>query len=485
MSARRGLFRRLSPGLALLAAGCAVGPHYTLPATPTAGHGAFASANPGVFSPDATRPDWWRLYDDPVLDSLVQKALTENTDLKAAAANLAKARGALEQARAGLFPATQLQAGATYGKSSTQNLVAGLTGTQAKPGWVFDGVFDVSYEVDLFGRVRHTIEAAHADAESVAAAEDLVRVTVAAETTRAYGNACAYAESLGVAQRAEATAKELYDVTTRQRDLGASSDFEVASAGAVLDQVRATIPTLEGQQRTALYELAVLTGDPPETISAEAASCKTAPQIRQLLPTGDGAALLRRRPDVRQAERTLAADVARIGVAEADLFPTVSLNGTASQAGSNGAQLTSSQGFSWGVGPLITWNFPNLLVAKAEVRQAKAQASGDIARFQSAVLTALKEVEEALTAYASELRRNAALRSARDQSTRAYQLARVQFTNGRISFPDLLQNERVQLQAEGDLAASDQTLVSDQVTVFKTLGGGWETAPVVTPPKAP
>ncbi len=187
---------------------------------------------------------------------------------------------------------------------------------------------------------------------------------------------------------------------------------------------------------------------------------------------------------MRQAERTLAADVARIGVAEADLFPSVSLNGTVSQAGSNGRQLTSSQGFSWGVGPLITWNFPNLLVAKAGVRQAKAQASGDIARFQSAVLTALKEVEEALTAYASELRRNASLRSSRDQSARAYQLAQVQFTNGRISFPDLLQNERTLLQAEGDLASSDQALVSDQVTVFKTLGGGWEMAPAVIPPKA-
>ena len=466
---------RLCLGLALLVTGCAVGPRYAPPATPAAGGGAFASANPEVFSPEATRPDWWRLYDDPVLDGLVRKALTQNADLKAAAANLAKARGALEQARAGLFPGTTAQAGATYGKSASQ----------AKIGWVFDGAFDVSYEVDLFGRVRRTVEAAHADAESVAAAEDLVRATVAAETTRAYAYACTSAESLAVAHRSEALARELSDLTARKRDLGASSDFEVASTGAVLDQVRAAIPSLEGQQRTALYELAVLTGDAPEVISAEAAACKTAPRLAQLLPTGDGAALLRRRPDVRRAERVLAADVARIGVAETELFPTVTLNGTASQAGSDGQQLTSSRGFSWGVGPLITWYFPNLLVAKAEVRQARAQASGDIARFQSAVLNALKEVEEALTAYASELRRNAALKSARDQSARAYQLAQVQMENGRIGFPDLLQDERLLLQAEGDLAASDQALVSDQVTVFKALGGGWESAPPVTPPKAP
>ena len=468
-----------------LIAGCAVGPRYLEPAPPPAADGAFASAAPEVFSPSPPPADWWRLYDDEVLSGLVQKALTHNADLQAAAANLAKARGALEQARAGLFPSTQVQAAATYGKSSTANLVAQLAGTRASPGWVFDGAFDVSYEVDLFGRVRRTIEAAHATAQSVAAAEDLVRVTVVAETTRAYADACAYAQNLDVANRSLDLAQQLYDLTVRQRDLGARSDLDVASAGAVLSQTRAAVPTLEGQQRTALFELAVLTGDPPETVSAEAAACKTPPRLTQLLPSGDGAGLLRRRPDVREAERTLAADVARIGVAEADYFPSVHLNGTASQAGSNGAQLTSSQGFSWGVGPLITWNFPNILVARAEVAQARAQASGDIARFQSQVLTALKEVEEALTAYASELRRNAALKDARDQSLRAYQLAQVQLQNGAIGFPDLLQDERALLQAESALAGSDQLLVSEQVTVFKTLGGGWESAPPVTPPKAP
>ena len=302
---------------------------------------------------------------------------------------------------------------------------------------------------------------------------------------RAYADACAYAQSLDVANRSQGQAQQLYDLIVRQRDLGARSDLDVASAGAVLSQTRAAVPTLEGQQRTALFELAVLTGDPPETISADAAACKTAPHLTQLLPSGDGEGLLRRRPDVREAERALAADVARIGVAEADFFPSIHLNGAAAQAGSNGAQLTSSQGFSWGIGPLITWNFPNVLVAKAEVRQARAQASGDIARFQSQVLTALKEVEEALTGYAAELGRNAALRDARDQSRRVYQLAEVQMQNGAIGFPDLLQDERVLLQTESQLAASDQLLVSDQVTVFKTLGGGWETAPPVVPPKAP
>ncbi len=475
----------LAPLLAALLAGCALGPRVVAPATPTSADAGFAAATAQTASPDAPPADWWRLYRDPVLDRLVGQALIENNDLKAAAANLAKARAVLQEARAGQFPSTQAQASATYGKSANANLVAGLQGAAAQPGWAFDGQFDVSYEVDLFGRIRRTVEAARADADAVQAAQDVVRVTVAAETTRAYANACAYAEAADVASSSAEAAQQLYDLTVRQRDLGARSDFEVASAGVVLSQARAAVPTLEGEQRASLFELAVLTGRPPEEVSAEAAACRRPPQLSVLVPVGNGADLLKRRPDVRQAERTLAADTARIGVAEADLFPTVSLGGSVAQAGANAAQLTSSRGFSWGLGPLVTWTFPNIAPARARIGQARAQASGDIARFDSAVLTALKEVEQGLTAYGSELQRHAQLQDARDQSRRAFQLAQVQLDNGAIGFPDLLATERNFMQAESELATSDQLLVSDQVTVFKTLGGGWEQAPTVVPPKAP
>ena len=470
-------------GAAAVLSGCALGPRYHAPALPPSGQGHFVSAEPSVYSPQAPPPNWWRLYQDPVLDRLVQQALTENLDLRAAAANLSRARGALEQARAGLFPSTDLSLSGIYGKSTTQNLIESLNGDPAKPSWFYDGGLDVSYEVDLFGRIRRTIEAARANAQSVAAAEDLVRVSVAAETARAYADACAFAESVDVAKRSADLTQQLYDLTVRGRDLGARSDFDVASAAAVLDEARAEIPTLEGEQRTALFELAVLTGRPPEEISAEAAACHTPPSMSQLMPVGDGGAMIRRRPDVREAERLLAADTAQIGVAEADLFPQVFLTANAAQGGSSFSQLTASKAFSWGMGPLITWTFPNILSAKAEVSQARAQASGDIARFDSVMLGALKETEEALTTYASELRRNGALRAARDDNARAFELAQVQLQNGAIGFPDLIQDERNLVQAESALASSDQLLVSDQVSVFKSLGGGWEEAPPVVAPK--
>jgi Outer membrane efflux protein/Calcineurin-like phosphoesterase len=184
---------------------------------------------------------------------------------------------------------------------------------------------------------------------------------------------------------------------------------------------------------------------------------------------------------VREAERTLAADTARIGVATADLYPTVSLGGNVGVGGSSFNQLSQPNALSFGVGPLISWSFPNVLAARARIKESRAQSSADLAQFDSTVLTALKEVEQALTTYNAELKRNAALRSARDQSETAAKLAKVQLDNGAISFPDYLQTERLLVQAEAELAASDQLVVEDQLTVFKTLGGGWEQAPAVKP----
>jgi NodT family efflux transporter outer membrane factor (OMF) lipoprotein len=464
---------------------CAVGPDYRPPQTPPSAQGAFASTAAASSVTAPAPPDWWRLYDDATLDGLVQDALTQNADLKVAAANLLRALGVLQEARAGRFPATALTANDAWGKSSTAGLLASLQGAEARPRWSFGSAFGVSYEVDLFGRVRRTIEAARADAAATAEAEDAVRVAVVAETARAYADACAWREQADVAARSADTARQILDLTARQRDLGARSDFDVASAAAVHDQALAAVPTFEGQWRASLFALAVLTGRPPAEISAAAAACRTPPTIRQPLPVGDGAALLKRRPDVRLADRVLAADTARIGVQVAGLYPTVTLNGDIAAAGSTLAKAFSSGGLSYQLGPLISWTFPNVLVARARIAQARAQASGDIAEFDSVVLTALREAEQALSAYDAELKRHAALAATRADTQRAFDLAQVQLQHGAIAFTDLLITERNLDAASAELATSDQALVDDQVAVFQALGGGWENAPPVIPPKAP
>lgn len=474
------------PAIGLILASCAVGPHYVAPQTPSEARGPFVSASPATAANQPPPPDWWRLYDDPVLDRLVGEALVENQDLKVAAANLAYAQALVEESRAGLFPTTDLSAGAAYGKSAqTSALAAALGQPLPKAQWGYSAGVNVAYEVDLFGRIRRTIEAARANAEAVQDAENVVRITVAAETAGAYANVCAYAEQAAVARRSLTSAEQAYEIISSEHEVGAASDLDLARQATILDQTRATVPTLDGQRRAALFELAALLGKPPVDLPTDAAGCTSPPQLRQPLPVGDGAALLRRRPDVREAERQLAAATARIGLSTADLFPTVSLVGSGGSNASSISGLGSAQAFSFAVGPMMTWSFPNVSVALAHIHEARAQTSAALASFNSVVLQALKETEQALTTYAAELGRHGDLVAASGHAAEAYRLAQVQYRAGSISFLDLLQAETTLIAADQALAVSNQQISADQVAVFQALGGGWETAPAVTAPAAP
>jgi outer membrane protein TolC len=304
---------------------------------------------------------------------------------------------------------------------------------------------------------------------------------VAGETTRAYTNACSYAQELDVARQSLNLVTQNYELTVQEADAGAATDFDVARARELVAQTRATLPIYEGERRTALFELAVLTGRPPEEISQTADACTSPPMLKRVLPIGNVSTLFKRRPDVRQAERTFAANVARIGVATANLYPTVILGGSAASDSSKFRGLGSQRNLSYGIGPVLSWTFPNIAAARAEIREARATASAAYAGFQAAVLQALEDTETALTAYGSELEHNAALLEARDQSLIAFNLARSGFDLGHISYLDLLTAETDLVNANAVLAASSQALASDQVTVFKALGGGWEQAPDIEP----
>ncbi len=473
----------LVAGLAMGLGACAVGPRYHVPSTPAPAQGAFVSATPATALDQPLPAGWWRLYNDPVLDGLVQRALLENQDLKVAAANLAYAQALLSEARAGRYPSTDITAGPSYGRTSTQ--VA--AGQPAILTWAAN--FTAAYQVDLFGRVERTIEAASANADAASATEDAVRVTVAAQTAGAYAAICGYGHQIDVARQSVEVVQQAYDIAVRERDAGALSDFEVEREAVLLEQAKAAIPPLDGQRRAALFTLAALIGATPREAPADAAQCRSPPILTQPLPVGDGAALLRRRPDVRQAERQLAAATARIGVATADLYPTVTLSGSVGSAATTFSGLFTRSALSYGVAgntpstqPLISWSFPNISVARAHIKETTAQASAALAGFDGTVLTALKETEQVLATYAAELDHHAALAAARDHASDALRLADVQYKAGVDSFLDLLTTQQTEVSAEQALAASDQAIAADQVAVFQALGGGWEGAPKVTPP---
>ena len=457
-------------------AGCAVGPDYQAPTKPTGADGPLVSLNPAVETTEAPPDDWWRLYDDPHLDQLLQTAFAANTDLKAAEANLLAARAALEATRTGRYPATEVEAGAIYGRDATTDEILEIGGHKPETQWTLDAIAGVSYELDLFGRVRRSIESARADAGAVAAARDGLKVSVAAETTRAYAQICALGEQIAVAQHALDVVSREADITGQRHDAGANTEFDVVRAQGLVAQVRAAIPPLEGQRRAALFELSALLGRTPSEAPAEALACVAPPRLNALIPIGDGAALLKRRPDVRQADRRVAAATARIGVATADLYPRISLTGLYGGVGTHLSDLDAARGLTWGLGPTVSWSFPNQSLPRARIRQAKANAAATLAQFDSTVLQALKETETALAAYSAELDHRGDLGDAQDKAHRAFELAHDQFLAGSLSDLDLLTAEQSLVSADSAVAASDAALVQDQIAVFKALGGGWQSA---------
>ena len=465
----RNLIFLLAASTALSA--CAVGPDYE-PALPQVTPQAeLSAAAAGPFTPDAPPEDWWRLYDDPRLDALVAQALAENTDLRVAAANLARSRAVLREVRAGRSIETTITAGASYGRESGAAL-----GTDAvlPEGDMYDAGLDVGYQVDLFGRLSRAVEGSRADAEAVQAAYDLTRITVVAETVRAFADACNAGRRLEVARRSVEVQEQTFDLTRRLLEGGRATAMETSQAGTLLEQTRAEVPTLEALRQTALYRLAVLTGRPPSEFPREVESCAAPLQLDTPIPVGDGAALLSRRPDVRAAERRLAAATARIGVATAELYPSISIGGSVGTTAGSPGDLASSSAFRFSIGPLISWSFPNMAVARARIEQAEASQQAALAEFDGAWLNALRETESALTQYARGLDRTAALRRGTEQAREAARIARLRYDAGRESFQIVLDAERQLATVEASLAQAQGQLSNDLISLFLSLGGGWQ-----------
>jgi NodT family efflux transporter outer membrane factor (OMF) lipoprotein len=455
---------------ALLLSACAVGPNYQRPAPlPPAQVRLTEALENGAVVPSPLPDQWWRLFKDAELDRLVTQALAKNTDLRAAAANLQRARAVLSEAGAARLPTTGTAAQFT----SSQQVIPALSRTVTND--FFSLGFDASYEADLFGGVSRSVEAARADTAAAQAAVDAARVAVAAETARAYAAACGFGQQADVTRETEALQARTLDLTERRLAAGRGTRAEVDQATVLVEQARAAVPLFEAERRAALYALAVLTGDPPAAIlDSPAAKCRAVPMASEPLPAGDGQSLLARRPDVRQAERTLAADTARIGVATAALYPSITLLGSVSLGATRFSNLGSAGSVGYSVGPLISWNFPLNGAARARVAQTRAVAEGSLARFDAAVLNALKEAEQALARAGAAASREEALRRAMTASADAARLSRIRFDYGADSFLQLLESERQRASARAALAQAEAARADAQISVFKALGGGWE-----------
>lgn len=467
---------RLAVALVLLQSllGCAVvGPDYHLPAEaainrPSANAG-FAGAHGTAVTLAPVPDNWWRLYDDPALNRLVQQALAANTNVRVAAANLRRTLALRDEvdAEAGFHGA--VEGAAKRAQESGEQYLLSEKLPVVNEG---DAGLSVSYDLDLFGKLKRAGQAATADAQASQAALDLVRVNVAAQTVRAYVESCAATQALSVARRQLALQSRSVDIAKRLEAAGRGRSTDVLRAQAQADLLRANLPKFEAAHEAALLQLAVMVGKTPREFDASALTCARAPTLHRPIPVGNGTALLRRRPDVREAERQLAAATARIGVATAALYPDIVIGASGGFTGVLEDLGKSSTG-RWNFGPLISWTLPDN-GARARVRGARAGTEAALAHFDGVVLDALKETETALTRYTHDLASRGELRAARDAARQAAQQNRVLYQAGKTPYLASLDADRTLADTDAALAAADRQVALDQVNLFLALGGGWQ-----------
>ena len=465
--------------LLVIPSGCTVGPDYRTPsATALALPSRFSIETPPGSAPPGTAElaSWWTALEDPVLDGLVKDALAASPDIVAAGGRLRAARGATRGARAGLLPSLDASASAgrsaLIGKGSDAPVATAGLGL----GTTLDAGLDASYEADIFDGVKRSVQAARADESSAAEALRDTQRSVVAEVAIDYITARSAQERLAIARSNLHSQDETVQIVGWRVRAGLTSSLDLAQARAQREQTAASIPSFETSFVQSSNALAILIGQAPGSIAGRLQPPQPVPIADRVLGADVPAAMLARRPDVRAAERTLAAATARIGVAKAQLYPALRLTG--SLAGTGGS-----------VGDITRFSTGSLIAAisapifdggaiRGQIEQARGNADVALATYRTTVLTALGDVENAMTALANTRVREVALALAVDDSRNALLLAQSQYRAGLVDFQVLLDSERTLLSSEDGLASARADRASALVQLYKALGGGWQAAPI-------
>lgn len=451
---------------AIFLAACAVGPRYQAPHTAPA---VLKNAPSPAFVTQTPEAAWWQEFDDAELDALMRRALSANLDLRSAYDRVKAARAVLVESKLDYAPHVPLAAAYSHSEQQQPGF-----GTQRYDIRSESLGFDAAWEIDLFGHVRHSVEAAQADWGAESAGFRDAQVTVAAEVARNYFELRGTQKRLAVARQNLDSEQQTLKLTELLEETGRGSELDVARSRARLKATEATIPPLDASQQQAGYRLAVLLGERPGAIDEELHPVAVATYAKAL-PIGDPAELLRRRPDVRVAERQLAAATARVGIATADLFPRVNVSGFVGfLSGDVGRLFGTTPGNdarAWSISPAVSWPAFDLGSVRARLRASEAQSDAAAANYEKVVLVALEETDSSFLAYGA---RQAQLKSLIEQasaSQRAAELAAIQYREGVADFLVLLDAERTQLEAEDAVAQAETAVNVAVVAIYKALGG--------------
>ncbi len=458
----------------LLLSGCMSGPDYHTPhpaALPGAWAGTEKTGQPSVVTPQqADLTGWWRQFNDPTLSALVNEALKANLDLALAEARLRQARAMCGVAVGGLWPS------ATGSGSYQREHTAGVTpgnGSQS----LYEAGLDAVWELDIFGGQRRAVESANANIE--AAVENLrdVQVSLIAEVALNYVQLRGYQQEIVVAQNNLKSQQHTAEITRKLYKVGFDSGLDVANADSNAATTESQIPVFETEAQQSIYALSVLLARPPADLLVQLSPTGTLPGIPAQIPAGIPSDLLRRRPDIREAEAQLHSATAQIGVAVADLFPAFSLTGEVDWKNNQFGSWLTKTNRSFFVGPSATWSIfeGGAIVSNIHVQEALRDQA--LITYQETVLGALQDVENALIAYSKEQQHRKVLNDAVTANEKAVDLSLQLYTEGMTDFLNVLNAQRSLYSSQDALVQSERSIVTDLIALYKALGGGWEAAP--------
>ncbi len=467
---------------ALLAGGCSVGPDYQTPnsAMPAAW---LEGWNIGIDAQPAELARWWTEFNDPLLNSLVERAAQSNLDIFVAEARIREARTVLGVTDAGAWPSVNTSGSYTRSRTSGNSF---FSGGQSSGGSSFSSPnnlehdlfktgFDAGWELDIFGATRRRVEAAAANVDAALEDRRGVLVTLLGDVAKNYIDLRGLQRRLNVAQANLRAQQETLRLTTIRFEAGLANGLDVAQADGLAQSSTAQIPLLEAALKQTVYRLDLLLGGQPGLLWKELAPDAPIPALPPQAHVGVPVDLLRRRPDIRRAERQLAAASAQVGAATADLYPKFSLSGAFGLQSISASDWFAGPSRYWSIGPTISWPVFDAGKIRANIEIRNAQQEQALLLYQKSVLSALQDVESALVSYSQEQSRYRSLLEAAAANRRAVELANDLYTQGLVPFLNVLDAERTLFTSESDLAQSESNMASNLVALYKALGGGWNT----------
>jgi NodT family efflux transporter outer membrane factor (OMF) lipoprotein len=452
--------------------GCNVGPDYKRPDTKMPATFRWADPNnsrPGM--PEAAA--WWTRFNDEQLNCLIADASSQNLDLRIARARITEARAIRGIVAADEMPKVNVTEQATRQRVSKNSVFGGFPNFPLQYN-DFQAGFDARWELDLFGGTRRAVQAAEADIDAAGEARNNVLISVISEVARNYVELRGYQRRLEVTYQNLKAQNESLDIAKDRFKAGLTSELNVAQARAQVASTESQVPVLETGIGAAINRLGVLTGRQPGELKDQLSKIGSIPLTELNIPVGMPSEILRRRPDVRQAERELAASTARIGAATADLFPKFSLTGNVGLESMKGHNLFEYSSRYWTIGQGISWPIFDAGRIRANIKVQNARQEQALANYEKTVLTSLEDVENSLIAYGKEQRRRDSLQEAERANQKSLDLANELYKKGLVDFLNVLDAERALYNSQDQLAQSQKTVATNLIALYKSLGGGWQ-----------